>query len=447
MMKAKTTKRALLMSVLALVLCVSMLIGSTFAWFTDTVTSGNNKIVAGNLDVELEYSKDTVTWKTVSAATDLFTGALWEPGHTEVVYLKLINKGTLALNYQLGINIASETEGTNVNDKTFKLSDYIEFGVVENQSTKFATRADAIDAVTDSKKLNEGYVKASSMVPGASDIYMALVVYMPETVGNEANYKYGTDIPTINLGINLVATQKTHESDSFDDQYDVLAQGGYVTDAAPTSGTKEYTIYSGNTNVKAATMLIDAESVADTDLPIEISVVPAALNSNVTVTEEQEAATYEITVKNLKEGNTTPIKVELNVGTGLTGVEVYHNEALIDSVYNPTTGYVVFETTSFSPYTVVFDAVAEEQPTESEGNNLPVANVVNSPEYENVDLPWGSYGAWSPTAGLDSQLEAAYTFACEDTACGTAYHACIYAKTLLQKQRPALMQTGTVTSM
>ncbi len=49
----KSTKSALLSSVLATALCVAMLVGATFAWFTDGVTSGKNKIVAGNLDIDL----------------------------------------------------------------------------------------------------------------------------------------------------------------------------------------------------------------------------------------------------------------------------------------------------------------------------------------------------------------------------------------------------------
>ena len=219
-MKRKNMARnALFTSILSLLLCVSMLVGTTFAWFSDSVASSNNIIVAGNLDIELEYSKDGNNWNTVAGATSLFTDELWEPGHTDVVYLKLTNKGTLALNYQLGINIASETEGTNVAGNAFKLSDYIQFGVVEDQSTKFADRAAAVDAVKgSSKKLNEGYSKANEMLPGA-EAYMAVVVYMPETVGNEANYRGGV-APQIDLGINVVATQKVHESDSFDNTYD-----------------------------------------------------------------------------------------------------------------------------------------------------------------------------------------------------------------------------------
>ena len=81
MTKQKSTKRALLLSALSLLMCVSMLIGSTFAWFTDSVTSGINKIVAGNLDVELYHSDKAATDEQVGDTTKLFDDVtLWEPG-------------------------------------------------------------------------------------------------------------------------------------------------------------------------------------------------------------------------------------------------------------------------------------------------------------------------------------------------------------------------------
>ena len=61
MENSKSTKRALLTSVLALLMCVTMLVGATFAWFTDTASTGVNKIQAGNLDVKLMYSTDMQT--------------------------------------------------------------------------------------------------------------------------------------------------------------------------------------------------------------------------------------------------------------------------------------------------------------------------------------------------------------------------------------------------
>jgi len=222
-MKTKSTKRALLMSALALITCVSMLVGSTFAWFTDSVTSTNNIIKSGNLDVELEYY-DGDSWEKVTATTNVFEkDTLWEPGHTEVVYLKVSNLGTLALKYNLGINIVNEIESISVEGKALRLSDYIEFGAIDNVDTPYAKRDDARKAVTVANTLSTGYTKAGSIEAGAAAQYVALVVYMPETVGNEANYRTGEVVPQIDLGINLMATQFTSEEDSFDNQYDANA--------------------------------------------------------------------------------------------------------------------------------------------------------------------------------------------------------------------------------
>ncbi len=234
MTKTKSTKRALVVSALSLIVCVSMLIGSTFAWFTDSVSSTNNIIKSGNLDVELEYY-DGDSWEKVTATTNVFEDdTLWEPGHTEVVYLKVSNLGSLALKYNLGINIVNEIESISVEEKTLRLSDYIMFGAIDNVDTPYADRDVARDAVTVSKALSTGYTKAGSIEAGAPAQYVALVVYMPENIGNEANYKTGEVAPQIDLGINLMATQYTSESDSFDEKYDEDAKFGGVPTARVT---------------------------------------------------------------------------------------------------------------------------------------------------------------------------------------------------------------------
>ena len=234
-MTKNTTKRALLLSVMALVLCFTMLLGTTFAWFTDSVTSGKNTIVAGNLDIELEYSKTMAdgSWKTVQGATDLFDDeALWEPGHAEVVYLKISNLGSLALKYKLMMNIAKEVTSTNVNGGTLKLSEHLKYAVVD-VTAAFADRAAAIAAAEPTAAALANYSVEGEMLKDAAAKTVALVVYMPETVGNEANYAKDAAIPTIELGVSVVATQLAHESDSFNNQYDVdamyaVADGLYV---------------------------------------------------------------------------------------------------------------------------------------------------------------------------------------------------------------------------
>ena len=232
-MKAKTMRRALFMSVISLMLCMSMLVGTTFAWFTDSVTSANNIIKSGNLDVELYYQLEKETgWTKVDAETNVFmANALWEPGHTEVVKLKVVNEGSLALKYQLGVNVAGETGSVNALGAEFLLSDYIKFGIIEGAQNY--TREQAVAAVdATANALNVAYSsKVLSLLPKTddtteADVYtdiVTLVVYMPTDVGNEANHAKDAAQPIINLGINLVATQYTSEDDSFGKDYDAGA--------------------------------------------------------------------------------------------------------------------------------------------------------------------------------------------------------------------------------
>ncbi len=223
MTSSKSTKRALISSALAILMCVAMLIGTTFAWFTDTASTGVNKIQAGNLDVELEYkNSDTANFTKADKNTKVFKeGALWEPGHVEYVVLKVSNAGSLALKYKLGINIADEVGSTNVYDNEFNLSDYIRFAVLDDDKSSL-NRDDLVSAATDSKLIKEGYSKEDHLLAGEnnSEKIVTLVVWMPTTVGNETNHKKDATAPSIDLGISVAATQDTVENDSFDNTYD-----------------------------------------------------------------------------------------------------------------------------------------------------------------------------------------------------------------------------------
>ena len=230
MTKKSYTKKALITSIFSLLICSSMLLGTTFAWFTDTVTSANNIIKSGTLDVELYYQAEGETgWTKVDENTNVFMpDALWEPGHTEVVKLKVVNEGTLALKYQLGVNVAGEDGSVNVNDVAFKVSDYIKYGIVDG--AKNYTREEAIAAVDATATAimtawNSEVIKLLVDDAATTDVkenekIVTMVVYMPTTVGNEANPKKGAPTPTINLGINLFATQVENEADSFGNDYD-----------------------------------------------------------------------------------------------------------------------------------------------------------------------------------------------------------------------------------
>ena len=175
--------------------------------------------------MEVSYKNTSDGEFTVlNESTNVFKqDTLWEPGHVEYAVLNVKNIGTLALKYKLGINIAGETGSTNVLGNEFKLSDYIKFGVVD-EDLSGKTRDEMVAAVTDSKLIKEGYSKESHLDTTDANETVTLVVWMPTDVGNKANYKVGAAVPEINLGINVAATQYTHESDSFGNQYDKDAQ-------------------------------------------------------------------------------------------------------------------------------------------------------------------------------------------------------------------------------
>ena len=224
--KVGGTKRALLTSVLALVLSLAMLAGTTFAWFTDTASTGVNRIVSGNLDVGLEYWGGAESgWLTAENSEDLFDkNALWEPGYTQIVYLRVANNGNLALTYAMQITPVHETVGVNVDGEEFKLSDYIKFGwttfTVDGAGAPIAfDREAAQDIVGGGAQLGTTLHRqaAKPMAADAKEL-VALVAWMPENVGNEANYS--TVQPTIELSLKVLATQAAVESDSFDETYD-----------------------------------------------------------------------------------------------------------------------------------------------------------------------------------------------------------------------------------
>ena len=245
MTSSKSTKRALISSALAILMCAAMLIGTTYAWFTDTASTAVNKIQSGNLDVQLEYSKDFSEWKNVTEDTKLFEDStVWEPGRTEIVYLRVKNAGTLALKYTLGIYNLYNSTGKNVLGNKYRLSDYVKLGAAEADAA-YADRAAAINAVDADAKLisdidNSGMTGAS-LEPNDTKIY-ALVLYMPTEVGNEANPKNKDPYwaAKMSFGISVSATQAMSESDSFDNTYDEDA-ATILSAISFSSGTHEIT--------------------------------------------------------------------------------------------------------------------------------------------------------------------------------------------------------------
>ncbi len=206
----RATKRALLTSVMALVMCVVMLVGTTFAWFTDTASTGVNKIQAGNLDIELQMKDNDGNWvkaegKTLTFKTKDNRAAdkiLWEPGCTyELPELRIVNKGNLALKYKIQIT------GIQGDAKLNKAIDWT------------ITHSNESDKLTDD--INGFEYKMLPKAAGEAD-YPSQTFTIKGTMKKEAGNEYqGLSIDGI--GITVVATQYTYEKDSIDDQYDANA--------------------------------------------------------------------------------------------------------------------------------------------------------------------------------------------------------------------------------
>ena len=212
MARSKTTKRALVASVCATLMCIAMLIGTTFAWFTDTASTSVNKIQSGTLDVEL-YSGDNASggegtnWTKIesgSAALKFLqsngttasqTDFYWEPGGTySLPALKIVNNGNLALKYKV---VITGIEGN------AKLNEVIDWTITLDNATY------AVDA--------EHKLAAKTESATDSDI-LTIEGHMQETAGNDYQ-----NLSIDGIAITVVATQDTVEFDSSSNTYDQSA--------------------------------------------------------------------------------------------------------------------------------------------------------------------------------------------------------------------------------
>ena len=222
-MSKKSTKKALLMSVISLLACVSMLIGSTFAWFTDSVTSAGNKIQAGTLQIDLEMLEGG-NWVSIKDDPQpIFNYDLWEPGYTDATVLKIVNEGSLALRWVA--KFVSDYELTilaDVIDVYVKSgTDPIAMPTDRNLDgyTKVGTVAEFVNTI---EETTNGYLLAKDENGNGGEAYLGIVLKMQESAGNEYQ-----GLPLCKDGgafdIQIFATQYTYEEDSFDETYDQYA--------------------------------------------------------------------------------------------------------------------------------------------------------------------------------------------------------------------------------
>ena len=230
MKKQRSTKRALLLSALSLLMCVSMLIGSTFAWFTDSVTSAGNKIQAGNLAVDLKLYKGGDDWESIkTSGNPIFNYSNWEPGYIDAKLLEIVNEGSLALKWKAKI-----TTQASLGILADVIDVYVKPGITKDQFNSLGrndlstwTNAGTVrEFVEGIETSTYGTLNPKSAAGDSATLGIALK--MREEAGNE--YKNQSIEP---LDIMILATQYTSESDSFDDQYDKDSEYPLVT-----AGTK-----------------------------------------------------------------------------------------------------------------------------------------------------------------------------------------------------------------
>ena len=439
----KKTRHALWMSVLSLMLCASMLIGTSYAWFTDSVTSGNNRILSGKLDVEMYWAEDcNGPWYNVEDPqyNTIFNYDKWEPGYTELRYIKVVNAGNLALKYRLSIEAASEVGAiADVIDAYFvadpgEIADRTDFSHIDSAGTL----GDLI------RGLESGVVVAPEwpLLPEGADPddgpvgeeVFAVALHMQETAGNEYQ---GASIGD-GFYLTLRAAQLAYEEDSFGSDYDedaafpvlrlpALASAAVATDESGVV-TDEVVI----STISAVSAVIpsgtELESGADS---VTLSVSLVSQEGNIYGGDNLISRTLDVHVSNVAETNTQPIIITipnaLPVNLQPAAVTLYHKEGGVqnemtrrasasevvghnDYYYNSVDGSVTMALASFSE--ILVEASLEDKYTgagmgrkDSHALGYDESKYYSEYGYPDADTSWYTEGKDVYTINSAAQLE------------------------------------------
>ena len=377
----KNTKRALLVSFISLMLCFSMLIGTTYAWFTDEVSSGTNIIKAGNLDIGMYWSENNTDWKNAEGnnAEPIFNYDKWEPGYTVVRYVKVTNEGSLAFKYQMLLSPNGTVE------KLAEVIDVYYDVVTANESFVAPTAENKLGSLVKMGSLSEildanGELGNGVLLPAdelsdeylSGEIVICFSFHMQESAGNEYQ---GQSIGT-SFGIKLYASQYDYESDSFGSSYD----DGIVWPEAPSIGNSAYVeVEVGADGKVAEDATIEGDNVSAV-IPSGVQLTPGtnkltlnveladANTANITLSDNEDIRALDVHIDGIAEDNTVPmaitIKEALPVGLNLGNYTLHHVEngetvamAILENSqapahntfsYDPATGDVVIHIASFS---------------------------------------------------------------------------------------------------
>lgn len=214
MRHTKWKKASLAFSAFLFVLWWALGTSATLAWFSD-VDSVRNEFQVGLLKLDVQYKNDIVTdYTPMQGVTKVFNDeALYEPGYTQVVYLKIDNQGNVDFQYKVAVTVEKVVTGKNALGEDIYLPNYLRYGVVFGK-----TEPDVQQQVKDRLSARTHAPNQWGMLGTWSEIsphtfeatddphYVALIIHMPEEVGNAANYR-GFVEPSVELGITVFAQQ------------------------------------------------------------------------------------------------------------------------------------------------------------------------------------------------------------------------------------------------
>ena len=386
MTKIRSTKNALISAILVLCMAFTGLLGTTFAWFTDSVTSSGNKIVAGTLKVDLELMDKNGNWKSLKReSAPIFESEQWEPGHTEVKLLKVENEGSLALSWKTVLTKYSE-----ISALAEVIDVYVrDYGVLDDAAASALTYPQdrnlagytlvgtAAEFLSTMEATTKGFLEAEQSA------YLGLALKMRESADN----KY----QGLSLGgtfdITVLATQGSFEEDSFDETYDKNADWPFYSidytvktaleeGQVDASGTLTEEIPVGKADDQVSAVVPSGVKMADGATSLDLNVKSMeAPTVDLDLAAGESAKSIDVHIDGVAEDNTTPMLVTLrqlfSKGLNSTSVKLYHVEngtpvemtqvALADLDahnefnYDPATGDVIMSVASFSEYTVVED--------------------------------------------------------------------------------------------
>ena len=226
------TRKSLWAAGFALLVCILLLIGTTFAWFTDSVSNKGNVIAAGDLQISVaaydvdpnasekpynfdginggeSFGFETAGTTLTEESAPIINESLWEPGKSNAKLLTVENKGSLAAKVKVDFEIS---DTNNLTDALW--FDFIQTGTTQGEFIK--RPMSGITALGDAREISLGAEESVSFI---------LVYGMDEEAGNE--YQGGT----FTADVTVLATQDTVEKDGFGNpDYDENAQyDGYAS--------------------------------------------------------------------------------------------------------------------------------------------------------------------------------------------------------------------------